>query len=75
MIAKGFKRMFQKNPKFKEIWKGSTSKRDDRNSKGKFVSKSDTKQKTCYGCGLLGHMIKDYANIKKKSEITTFKSK
>ena len=50
IIAKGFKMMFQKNPKFKGIWKGSTSKRNERNFRGKFASKSDTNQNTCYGC-------------------------
>ena len=30
---------------------------------------------TCYNCGLLGNMIKDYPNIKKKNERTRFKSK
>jgi len=39
VIAKGFKTMFQKHPKFNELWKKLTSKKNDRNSKGKFVSK------------------------------------
>jgi len=29
MVAKGFKRMFQMHPKFKEIWRASTLKRND----------------------------------------------
>ena len=30
-------------------------------------------QNTCYGCRLAGHMIKDYAIIKRKNERTRFK--
>ena len=66
MIAKGFKKIFQKHPKFKGIWKGSLSKRNKRNPKGTFFSKDDTNQNTSYGCGLSDHMIKDCPNIKKK---------
>jgi len=43
--------------------------------KGKFPSKDDVNQNTCYGYGLLGYNIKDYSNIKNKNERTRFKSK
>ena len=66
MIALGFKKIFQKHLEFKGIWKVSTSKRNEWNSKGKFASKVDSNQNTCYGCGVLGHMIKDCPNIKEK---------
>ena len=48
---------------------------NDRNSKGNFVSKTETNEKSCYGCGLLAHMIKDCPNIKKENKRTGFKSK
>ena len=49
MIVKGFKRMFQKHLEFKGIGKGSTSRRNDQHSKGKFISKINTNQNFCYG--------------------------
>ena len=63
-IAKVFQRMFQKHLEFKEIRKGSTLKRNYRNSKAIYVSKIDTSQNSYYGYALPGHMIKE--NIKKK---------
>ena len=64
MVAKGFKNMFQDQLKFKVFWKGLASNRNERNSKGKFASKVDTSQNTCYGCGLSCHMIKDVRTSK-----------
>ena len=32
MVSKGFKKMFQKHPEFKGIWKESTSNRNEKNS-------------------------------------------
>jgi len=75
MIAKGFKKMFRKHLEFKRIWKGSSSRRNKRNPKHKFSSKDDTNQNTCYSFGLLGYIIKDCPNIKKKNEKTIFKFK
>jgi len=58
--------MFQNHPKFKGVWKGLTSNRNERNSKGKFTSKVDTDQNTCYDYGLPCHMIKDVRTSKRK---------
>jgi len=75
MMVEGFKKMFQKHPKFKGIWNGSTSKRNEKNSKGKFASKVDTNQNIGYGYGFPDDMIKNCLNMKKKNERTRFKSK
>jgi len=36
--------------------------------KGKFSSNDDPNQNICYGCGFLGHIIKDCLNMKRKRE-------
>ena len=43
--------------------------------KANFVSKTNTHQNSCYGCGFPDHMIKDCPNAKKKNERTILKSK
>ena len=75
MIATKFKKMFQKHLEFKEIRKRSSSRRNELKFKGKFPSKDNTNQNTCYDCGVPGRMIKDCPNIKKKNEGTGFKRK
>jgi len=67
--------MFQKHSEFKRIWKGSSLKSNEQNTKGKFFLNDDTNQNTCYRCELLSNTIKYCQNIKKKKERTKFKSK
>jgi len=73
MIAKGFKMTFQKHPKFQGLWKILTSKRNDRIFQRLKLIKVNTNLCACYGCGLLGHMIKDCPNTKKRNEKKKFK--
>jgi len=54
MIANELKKMLQEHIEFKGIWKGSSSRRNERNSKVKFSSKDDINRNACYGCRLLG---------------------
>ena len=68
MIARGFKKMFQKYLEFKGHWKGLTSKTDDITSKDENSSKVDINLDVCYGCAIQGHMIKYCQNIKRKNE-------
>jgi len=61
MIARGLKKMFKStrfDPK-KFYKKGSPSKRNEKNSKGnKFSNKNETNFGPCFGCGLLGPVVK-----------------
>ena len=39
--------------------KGSTSKRNEKFTKGKFFNKDNTNVSSCHGCGMLRHLVKD----------------
>ena len=79
MIATGLKKMF-KSRRFdlkKFYKKGSSSKRNEKNSKGnKFSSnKNETNLGPCFSCGLPGHMVKAFPIIQKKAEKRKQKAK
>ena len=72
IIARGLKKMFKSrrfDPK-KFYKKGSSSKRNEKISKGNKVSanKNKTDLGLCFGCGLPGHMVKYCPIIQKKAE-------
>jgi len=72
IIARGLKKMFKSrrfDPK-KFYKKGSSSKRNEKISKGNKVSanKNKTDLGLCFGCGLPGHMVKDCPIIQNKAE-------
>jgi len=72
MIARGLKKIF-KSKRFdpKKLYKkGSSSKRHEKNSTGIETSnnKNETNLGPCFGCGLLGHIVKDCTTTQKKAE-------
>ena len=78
MIARGLKKVFKSrrfDPK-KFYKKGSSSKRNEKNSKGnKFSSKNETNLGPRFSCGLPGHVVKDCLIIQKKVEKMKQKAK
>ena len=71
MIARGLKKMF-KSRRFdpKKFYKGSSSKRNEKNLKGNKTSnnKNETNLHPCFGYGLPGHAVKDCPIIRKNAE-------
>jgi len=56
--------------------KGSSSKRDDKNSKdNKISNKKETNLGSCFGCGLPGHVVKDFPILQKKAKKRRQKAK
>ena len=79
MIARGLKKMF-KSKKFdpkKFYKKGSPSSKNEKFSKGtKFLNnKNDSNLGPCFGCGLLGHIVKDCLVLQMKAEKRKYKAK
>jgi len=69
MIARGLKTMFKSrrfDPK-KFYKKGSSSKKTLKGNKFS-ATKNETELSPCFGCGLLGRMVKDCPIIQKKAE-------
>jgi len=53
----------------------STFRRNEKSSKGELINKDNTNASSCYGCGMPGHMLKDYPLIQKIVENQKFKIK
>ena len=55
--------------------KGSPSKRNAKLHKGKFINKYNTNVSSYYGCGMPGHLLKDFLLIQKMGQSRRFKKK
>ena len=55
--------------------KGSTSKRTEKYTTGKFLNKDNTNIGSCYGCGMPSHLLKDQPLIQKMGKKRKLKKK